>query len=76
MNLFEAIGLINETIGISNIDIVYDIAANTIATLVADGICRISVQYQSGNPAIVASYIGLQDCLCFFSGNHDNPSYT
>jgi len=74
--LFEVIGLINGTGGIPNIDVVYDVAANAIATLVADGISRIGMHYQDGNPAINICYIDPQNHSAFFSGDQQNPLYT
>ena len=74
--LFEAIGLINGTNGIPNIDIVYSVAANAIATLITDGISRIGVHWQAGNPTINACWIDPKDYSAFFSGNQDNPAFT
>ncbi len=74
--LFETIGLINGSNGFPNIDLVYSVAANAIATLVTDGISRIGLHLQANNPTISACYINPEDYSAFFSGNQDNPSYT
>lgn len=74
--LFEVIGLIHGKVGFPNLEIVYNVTANAIATLVTDGISRIGIHYQAGNPTISACYIDPSDFSSFFSGDQQNPSYT
>lgn len=77
--LFEVIGLINGTYRIRNaedLDRVYSTAASAIATLIVDGMSRIGVDSQVGNPVIETSRIDRSNYKSFFSGNPKNPSYT
>lgn len=74
--LLEASGLINATIQIPNVETAYAVAESAISILVVDGISRIGVQYQAGNPTIDACRVDPKDFDSFFSGSTKNPSYT
>lgn len=77
--IFTAIGLINGTHHIpqssDGTDLVYDTAANVIATLVTDGISRIGMHSQDHNPTILAGKIEPENYQAFFSGDPKRPSY-
>ncbi|CAG9990319.1 unnamed protein product [Clonostachys byssicola] len=74
--LFEASGLINGTVKFPNLETVYGIAESAVSTLVADGVSRIGIRYQVGNPTIDACFVDPKDYGNFFSGAPENPSYT
>lgn len=77
--IFTAISLNNGTHHIPHrsdgTDLVYDTAANVIATLVTDGISRIGIHYQDRNPTILPCKIEPEDYQAFFSGDPLSPSH-